>query len=178
MHSHQQEKESKMNTVTTYEYDVRLPRPFAEDDFRTCKTLQEAEKEVSSHNSFITEHGHPECICTNKIVKREVLNSYANSLGYSDISPYEIVRIVSEKTLEIRAMDAVETEFWKNSKDWKAGGFAGHLANQRDQEWDITSNEKNGVFKIRWSEAKQRWQANNMKFNLNTKPLKHYDYNF
>ena len=32
--------------------------------------------------------------------------SYANQYGYSDIEPYEIVRVVSDKTIEIRNMNA------------------------------------------------------------------------
>jgi hypothetical protein len=32
--------------------------------------------------------------------------NYANHLGYSDINPFEIVRRISDKTFEIRAMSA------------------------------------------------------------------------
>ena len=36
--------------------------------------------------------------------------TYANHHGYSDINPHEIVRRVSDKTLEIREMDAVRDD--------------------------------------------------------------------
>lgn len=32
---------------------------------------------------------------------------YANKLGYSDINPYEVIRVVSAKCLEVREMEAV-----------------------------------------------------------------------
>ena len=36
---------------------------------------------------------------------------FANRCGYSDVHPYEIVRIVSDKCIEVRAMDTGENNF-------------------------------------------------------------------
>ena len=37
--------------------------------------------------------------------EREKMLKYANQYGYSDVNPYEVVREVSGKTLEVRAME-------------------------------------------------------------------------
>lgn len=72
---------------------------------------------------------------------------YANHLGYSDINPFEVVRVVSGKTLEIREMNAVRNELVK--LDFQVGGFSAICTNQSDQEWFITPEEKGRVFRIR-----------------------------
>jgi hypothetical protein len=36
--------------------------------------------------------------------------NYANHYMYSDVEPYEVIRVVSEKTIEIRAMKAERDE--------------------------------------------------------------------
>jgi len=101
--------------------------------------------------------------------------NYANHIGYSDINPFEVVRVISDKTLEIRAMDAERDESVK--LDWVVGGFSGICMNQRDQNWFITSNEQNRVVRIRL--GKQGWKdANGRKYQLSDEPVKFYDYNF
>jgi len=52
---------------------------------------------------------------------------YANLYGYSDVHPYEVVRVISEKTIEIRAMNASRDPNWK--PEIIPGGFAGHCIN-------------------------------------------------
>ena len=100
---------------------------------------------------------------------------FANHLGYSDIDPFEVVKVVSDKTLEIREMVAERDESVK--LDWAMGGFAGHCINQRDQKWHITSDETAPVIRIRW--GKHGWQdAHGRSFRLSHKPSKFYDYNF
>jgi hypothetical protein len=100
---------------------------------------------------------------------------YANHYGYSDVTPYEVVRRVSDKTIEIREMDAVQDESVK--LEWVAGGFAGHCINQRDQRWFITSNPENRIIRIRL--GKKGWKdKHGRKFGLSDKPVKFYDYNF
>jgi len=101
--------------------------------------------------------------------------NYANHIGYSDITPYEVVRVVSDKTLEVREMDAQRDESVK--LDWVVGGFSGICMNQRDQNWFITSNEQNRVTRIRL--GKNGWKdAHGRRFELSAEPVKFYDYNF
>jgi hypothetical protein len=101
--------------------------------------------------------------------------NYANHIGYSDVTPYEVVRVISDKTVEIREMDAARDESVK--MEWIAGGFTGVCLNQRDQRWTITSNDANPVKRIRL--GKQGWKdAHGGRFKLADKPVKFYDYNF
>jgi len=105
---------------------------------------------------------------------RNQIMKYANQLGYSDVSPYEVVKVISEKTIEIRAMDT-EALPWK--RDFHPGGFFGHTSNQEDQKWKITSNVNNPVFRVRLN--KKGWQDKyGGRYSLSDKPVKFYDYNF
>lgn len=101
---------------------------------------------------------------------------YANHIGYSDINPYEVIRIVSDKCLEIREMDALRDE----SVEMKfiPGGFSAICINQNDQEWIIKSNPENRVIRIRKSKKKGWADKHGARFVLDNEPVKFYDYNF
>jgi len=100
---------------------------------------------------------------------------YANHIGYSDVNPFEIIRKISEKTVEIRAMNAEQDPNWK--PDFVAGGFCGTVVNQRDQRWIISSRVEAPVVRIRL--GKQGWKdANGNRYQLADQPRKFYDYNF
>ena len=104
------------------------------------------------------------------------MQAFANHYGYSDVNPYEVVRVISDKTIEVREMDAQRDESVQLT--WVMGGFAGHCVNQRDQKWVITSNQDNPVVRIRLS-ARKGWQdKHGRRFGLSDKPVKFYDYNF
>ena len=102
--------------------------------------------------------------------------NYANQYGWSDVNPFEVVKIISDKTIEVREMDAERDESVK--LDWAPGGFAGHCINQRDQKWFITSNEQNPVVRIRLSKTGVWKDKHGRKYGLSDKPVKFYDYNF
>jgi hypothetical protein len=101
--------------------------------------------------------------------------NYANHYGYSDVNPYEVVRVISDKTIEVREMDSerdtsVELKF-------DIGGFAAHCTNQHEQKWFIKSNTENPVVRIRL--GKQGWKdKHGRKFGLSEQPVRFYDYNF
>lgn len=101
--------------------------------------------------------------------------NYANHLGYSDVNPFEIVRRVSDKTLEVRAMKAERDPSFK--PDFVPGGFCGTVVNQRDQQWIISSDPQGAVVRIRL--GKQGWKdRNGRRYKLSDEPVKFYDYNF
>lgn len=101
--------------------------------------------------------------------------NFANHYGYSDINPYEVVRVISDKTIEIREMDAERDESVK--LEWEIGGFCAHCSNQWDQKWLIKSNPENQVIRIRL--GKQGWKdKHGRRFGLSDQPIKFYDYNF
>jgi hypothetical protein len=103
------------------------------------------------------------------------MNKYANHYGYSDVYPFEVVRVISDKTIEVREMDAERDDSVK--LEWLPGGFSGHCVNQRDQKWFITSNESNPVIRLRLN--KKGWQdKHGRRFGLSDKPVRFYDYNF
>lgn len=100
---------------------------------------------------------------------------YANQYGYSDVEPFEVVRVISDKTIEIRAMDAEKDDSVK--LEFHVGGFSAHCSNQHQQKWFITSNPNNPVIRIRL--GKKGWKdAHGRRYGLADKPCKFYDYNF
>ena len=113
---------------------------------------------------------------TNKEIRK-----YCNYHGYSDVYPYEVVRVISDQTVEVREMDARLKEGWK--QDVVLGGFAGHTINNGG-EWDIESNEDNPLIRARWSKARGQWQVKKadwdapMRMNMSDQPRKFRDYNF
>lgn len=106
---------------------------------------------------------------------------YANQIGYSDVSPYEVVRVVSENCYEVRAMEAVRSNP-DADMGFCPGGFVGNFADQKKQEWDIQPNEDAPVFRIRASKARgkvgyffDKWGN---KYDMAAAPQRFYDYNF
>lgn len=101
--------------------------------------------------------------------------NYANHHSYTDITPFEVVKVISGKTMEIREMDAERDE--SVELKWAVGGFAGHCINQCDQKWFIKSNADNPVVRIRL--GKMGWKdKHGRRFVVGDKPIKRYDYNF
>jgi len=100
---------------------------------------------------------------------------YANLYGWTDINPYEIVRVISDKTIEIRAMKAERDETVK--LDWAVGGFAGVLKNIDEVKWNIEPEPENPVIRARLNKGGY-WKTKYGKHYLAAKPTKFYDYNF
>jgi hypothetical protein len=103
--------------------------------------------------------------------------NFANCHGYSDVTPYEVVRAVSAKTMDIRRMNSVRDETFK--LEFHVGGFSANCSNQNDQRWFITPDTESSVIRIRYSKANDRWQdAGGSRYLLSEKPVKFYDYNY
>ena len=103
---------------------------------------------------------------------------YANHQGWSDVNPFEIIRVISEKTIEIREMKSTLDEYWKPK--FVLGGFGGHCVNAREQKWNIFSDESQPIFRIRSSSKRgYPWRdRHGLQYSLSNKPRKYYDYNF
>ena len=101
--------------------------------------------------------------------------NYANHYGWSDVNPYEVVKVISDKTIEVREMDADRDEtVWL---EWVAGGFSAVCTNPHDQRWIIKSDPTAPVIRIRL--GKNGWKdKHGRKFKLSDAPHKFYDYNF
>jgi hypothetical protein len=101
---------------------------------------------------------------------------FANKVGYSDIEPFEVVRVVSAKCLEVREMKAELDPAWK--PEWVVGGFAGRCINQSSQKWVVASDVDGRVQRIRLQKSGD-WKApSGERFTLSGMPIKFYDYNF
>ena len=101
---------------------------------------------------------------------------YANCIGYSDVTPWEVISVISGKTIEIRPMDSVRDPEWK--AEWHVGGFAGHCSNQEDQKWIITSSEDYKTTRIRLNSKGQWKDKHGQRFVLADAPRRFYDFNF
>tara|TARA_R100000479_G_C6315580_1_gene175686 strand:- start:74 stop:706 length:633 start_codon:yes stop_codon:yes gene_type:complete len=101
---------------------------------------------------------------------------YANEGGYTDMYPYEIVKVVSEQTIEVRRLDAEKDS--SVELKWVSGGFAGHCVNQNEQKWIYKSNEKNPTQRIRRRKDGYFYSGHNTRFYLEFAPRKFHDYNF
>lgn len=103
---------------------------------------------------------------------------FANQTGYSDVTPYEVMKVVSEKTIEVRRMKFQETEESRKARQesFQVGGFVGHTDNDV-QKWDITSDETENIERIRLNK-KGEWMGRQGKFRLEDKPCRFYDFNF
>ena len=100
---------------------------------------------------------------------------YANLVLHTDVEPFEIVRVVSDKTIEIRKMSTELNKNWKPQID--VGGFVGHCTNNNTQKWNITSNKKNPVVRARLRKDGRFYSAYG-KHCIEDTPRKKYDYNF
>lgn len=107
-------------------------------------------------------------------MKPEV-GKFANHAGYTDWHPYEIVRIVSDKTIEIREMASKLDPDWK--PDIIPGGFAGHCVNNNSQEWIYESKPDGLVTKARLHKD-GRWYSSQGRHVIMDKPRRFHDYNF
>jgi len=101
---------------------------------------------------------------------------YANHHGYSDVNPFEVVKVISDKTIEVREMNAERDDSVK--MEFHVGGFSAHCSNQRDQKWFITSDESAPVIRIRLSKNRGWKDKNGRRFMMADAPVKFYDYNF
>lgn len=103
------------------------------------------------------------------------MKAFANKYGYSDVHPYEVVCVVSEKTLEVRSMNAERDPGFK--LEVVPGGFVGHVTNNQDQRWQITQDPDAPVVRIRLTRKGWADKYGNI-FRLADAPRKFYDYNF
>ena len=117
--------------------------------------------------------------CSTYVYKLLILSEenmkYANHIGYTDINPFEVIRAVSDKTLEIREMNAQRDESVK--LEFVVGGFSAICLNDSDQEWFITSDDTAPIIRIRL--GKNGWKDKyGRKYRLADQPVKFYDHNF
>jgi hypothetical protein len=104
------------------------------------------------------------------------MKKFANHYGYSDVNPYEVIKVISDKTIEIREMSAKRDESVK--LEFHVGGFSAHCSNQNQQKWFIDTDVSRPVIRIRLSKSGVWKDKHGRKFYLDDKPVRFYDYNF
>lgn len=100
---------------------------------------------------------------------------FANNVMYSDVKPYEIVKVISEQTIEVRAMNVKRDDNFK--PEFIVGGFAGHCVNQNEQQWIITSCPEAETMRLR-KRKDGNFYKGSLKFKIEDAPRYYYDYNF
>jgi hypothetical protein len=104
------------------------------------------------------------------------VGAYANRKLWTDVDPFEIVKVISEKCLEVRPMGAVLNPEWK--PEFYAGGFFGHTANNHSQEWIYSRQPEAATIRIRKHKNGTWKDSSGMRFNISLTPCKFHDYNF
>jgi len=101
---------------------------------------------------------------------------FANRVGWSDVEPFEIIRVISDKTIEIRQMNSVKSEGW--NPEFVQGGFSAICTNNSEQQWDITPDETMPIIRARLHKDGKWRSKHGDVYRLSEKAIKIYDYNF
>ena len=99
--------------------------------------------------------------------------THANHIGYSDVTPFEIVRVISDQTIEIREMGATLL----NKPEFVAGGYAGVCTNNYDLEYGFEPQPQRAVYRARLRKDGYFYSPVGRHL-LEDQPRKYYDYNF
>lgn len=91
---------------------------------------------------------------------------YANLIGYSDVTPFEVVRTATAKKMEIREMSAVRAEPVEPRDN--------HVA----QRWTITPDTSAHTFAIRQHKDGQWRDTAGQRYAISDTPRRFYDLNF
>jgi hypothetical protein len=100
------------------------------------------------------------------------IKKYCNQYFYTDVEPFEVVKVISPKIVEIRPMKAIPVRL---PQDFHAGGFSGHYADNWNQSYTYESIPDAPTERVHWSEKKQQWTGRR---RMSDKPIYFYDYNF
>lgn len=98
-----------------------------------------------------------------KIKVEAVQCGYFSKLLWSDVHAYEIVKVISDKTVEIRELE--HKVIWKDR-------------NMENQRGEYTSNENFPIFRIRAKKNGRGWVRGRGTFSPSAKPYAYYDYRF
>lgn len=110
-------------------------------------------------------------------LRRELMLSagFANLHLHSDVEPFEVVRVVSPKCIELRRMRATLSPDWKPKMH--AGGFAANCSNQSSQEWLYACDFDAPVIRARLRKDGEFHSAYGRHL-MAVNPRKFHDYNF
>ena len=111
-----------------------------------------------------------------RIVEEVKTFTHVSEYCYTDVHAFEIVKVISDKTIEVRQM---ATKHDISHLTQHVGGFSAHTENQRNQKVTYASELNNPVIRIRRKKNNpESWTSNGSKFGLTQEPYAFYDYNF
>lgn len=97
------------------------------------------------------------------------MKQFANNYLFSDVDPFEVIKVISDKTIEVRSLIAI--------RNFEVEWIGSEVQNKFDQEW-IFKQDPNAAI-IRLHKRKDgNYYKGDLKFVLSDYPIKRYDYRF
>lgn len=161
-------KDQIQNTISSLEYNSNLQKETsdkAEID-RLAGIAIKLNNDIKDHEAEIAEW--------EQMDKNPKFISY---IGYTDRHAFEVVRIVSDKTLEIRRLTAERDE--SVEMEFVIGGFSAHCTTNNAQKWLFSSNPNQPTVRVRRSKHdREIWVNGTSRYRITAQPEEFYDYNF
>jgi hypothetical protein len=111
-----------------------------------------------------------------RIVEEVKVFTHVSEYCYSDVHAFEIVKVISDQTIEVRKMN---TKHDASHLKQYVGGFGGHVENQHNQKVTYETSLTNPVIRLRRKKNNpESWGYKGSKFGLTQAPYAFYDYNF
>ena len=101
---------------------------------------------------------------------------YLNRHLFTDVFPFEVVRVISEKTVEIREMIATLDPEWK--RDFVPGGFFGHTRNNESQRYLFSRNVDAPILRARLTKSGVWSVQGEARYVASDSPRRFNDFNF
>ena len=138
--------------------------------------LAEYKQEAGDDEAYLAHIEHLEAVRDWRIVEETETFTHASLYMYSDVKAYEIVKVISEQTLEVRPMITTHSAA---GLEFTPGGFFGHVHDQHKQKVTYESNPEAGTIRIRKKKGSaELWTHKGNRFYLQTEPYAFHDYNF
>lgn len=102
---------------------------------------------------------------------------YFNRILFSDIDPFEVIQVKTDKLIIIREMKSELVNRKDVNDTFVSGGFLRYFDNSV-QEWEITSSENSPHVKIRLHKNGKWKDRHGTKYVSSDTPIKRYDFNF
>ena len=170
------EEEGTVNDFRTLSHNGKQIVTISPQVDQTFRTQSEAEDYIATLPATTT--SATTIANTFKYSVEPIGYEYCNLHGYSDVDPYEIIKITpSGKTMHVRAMSAERHPDWK--PEFVSGGFTAHCTNNNSQRkaWIIKSDPEGQVMTVRLQKDGS-WKSAMGRHALSTEAAKKYDYNF
>lgn len=138
--------------------------------------MAESEQEAGDDEAFRAHIKRLQEVGAWRIVEEVKTFTHASLYRFSDVEAFEIVKVISDQTLEVRPM---KTSHSIAGLEFTPGGFFGHVHNQEKQKVTYESDPEAGTLRIRRKKGSaDLWGHKGDTFRLKTEPRAFYDYNF